>query len=164
MIKIAWDIDGVLRDLCVEITKNFGFEINSWNWNFEGKNVYDLAREKPEMLVNAPATKYIKIVNSLVKDDIEIWSHQPPEWRPYTNEWLKKYLNPGLKINLRYLNPQQKYETLMKEPETILVDDYPLFTEYDRIILIDAIYNQSSDASIRVKTEEELIDALFLYK
>lgn len=161
--KIAFDIDGVIRDLYTAVTKAFNFEIKNWFWKLNGKDIYDLAREKPEIVTDAPATKYLNVINSFTNGHIELWSHQPDEWKLYTNFWLREHLKSGVDIELRYLNPKEKYRALLKEKDTILVDDYPYFNSYKRVILIDAPYNQMTKANIRIKTEKELKDALFFH-
>jgi hypothetical protein len=162
--RIVWDVDGVLRDLYTAVTTAFNFKITTWNWKHKGKDIYDLARKKPEIIYDAPVTKYLKTINSLVNGHIELWSHQPPEWRIYTDIWLRKNLKSGIDIDIRYLTPKEKYRALLKEKDAILVEDYPLYPNYDRIILVDTPYNQNAKAIIRVKTEKELKSALSLYR
>ena len=49
-----------------------------------------------------------------------------------------------------------KFKYLQKRKECILVEDFPNFENYDRIILIDRSYNKEANAKYRVKTPEEL--------
>jgi hypothetical protein len=162
-MNIKFDVDGVIRDLYTAVTTAFNFKIDSWNWKYKGKDIYDLAREKPEIVSEAPATKYLKVINEFTNGHIELWSHQPPEWRLYTNDWLINHLKSGIDIDIRYLTPKEKYRALQKEKDAILVDDYPNFKDYNRIILIDQPYNQKTKANIRIKTEKELKDALLVF-
>lgn len=159
-IKICFDVDGVIRDLYKAVVKTFKFEIKEWFWKYKGKDIYDLARERPEIISDAPPTKYLDTINSFANGHIELWSHQPDEWKLYTNLWLREHLKSGIDIDIRYLTPKEKYRALLREKNVILVDDYPYFDRYDRIILIDAPYNQKTKAKIRVKTEKELKNAL----
>jgi len=162
--KLVWDVDGVIRDLYIAVTKAFNFEIKEWNWKLDGKDIYDLAREKPEIVSDAPATKYLDTINSFVNGHIELWSHQPDDWKLYTNLWLRQHLKSGIDIDIRYLTPKEKYRALLREKNVILIDDYPFFDSYKRIITIDQPYNQKTKASVRVKTVEELEDILKQYK
>ena len=45
----------------------------------------------------------------------------------------------------------------MDEPNTLLIEDNPKFSDYSRIILIDQPYNQKVEANIRVSSPEELL-------
>jgi hypothetical protein len=146
----------VIRDLYTAVTTAFNFKIDSWNWKYKGKDIYDLAREKPEIVSDAPATKYLDTINSFVNGHIELWSHQPDDWKLYTHLWLRQHLKSGIDMDVRYLTPKEKYRALLREKNAILIDDYPYFDSYKRIITIDQPYNQKTKASVRVKTVEEL--------
>jgi len=153
-IKIAYDLDGVLRDLDPEVQERFGIpEITDWYWKHEGKTIYQLVAQDYSILETCRPTKFLDIVQSFHKSSpIEIWTHQPKDWIPYTAKWLNKYF-PNREVY--YLTTAQKRKKLDSEPQTLLVEDNPNFTYYERIILIDSLYNRNVNVETRVKSVEE---------
>jgi hypothetical protein len=157
-MKFVFDIDGVLRNLNYSICKEFNLPIpTSWynnEWDKLGRGVYDLIKEKIHLLYDAYPTKYFITIGSyMILNGSELWTHQPPSWRKLTKKWINDWLPP---IKIRYLTPQQKENRLRKYKDIILVDDYPHFKSYDRILLIDQPYNQNVKNCIRIKKVSEL--------
>ena len=157
---VAFDIDGVLRDLNGVLADRYDVPLpTKWHWKYQGKSIFDYIRKDYSVLVEAKPTKYFNAVMDLYKDaPIELWSCQPPDWKPFVIEWLqaqgvKKYL-------LYYLNTKQKRDRLDKHTNYFLVEDCPNYSNYDRIVLIDTPYNREVECSIRVKTEKKLVEVL----
>ena len=120
----------------------------NWGWLFKKMTIFKLVRsEKFQSLVYSPVTQYFPIIENI--KDIEIWTCQPKNWKLYTETWILHYIG---NCKIRYLNTKGKREALDKEPNTYLVEDCPNFSSYDRIILIDRLYNQKIDCEFRVKT------------
>ena len=60
------------------------------------------------------------------------------------------------RCRIRYMNTAEKRDRLDKEPDTLLIEDCPNFTRYNRIILIDWRYNRHIKEPVRVKTPKQL--------
>ena len=164
-MKIFFDIDGVLRDTNGILIKKYRLPYpTSWyanEWDKLGLNIYDLVAIDYNVLFEANPTKYFKIILNYGKNNggLEIWSHQPPSWRPHTKKWLNKNLQ-GIKYKLRFLTPKQKAYRLSKIKDGLLVDDFPLFSNYDKIILVDYPYNRNVKKGRRISSPKELKDIL----
>jgi FMN phosphatase YigB (HAD superfamily) len=155
-MQVVFDLDGVLRDFNTIFHDRFGVpHSNDWNFRYKNKGVYDWVKEDYSILVDAEPTPYFQVIKKWAGNNkIDIWSHQPDDWVPYTEDWLAKYL--GGEYTIEYLTPNEKYSKLLNNPATYLVDDYPLFPDYSRIILVDYEYNQDSKSVIRVQTPDQL--------
>ena len=154
-IKIVTDLDGVLRDLNQCLGNDFGVPYpTTWYWRFEERTIFDFINSDLNILYRSPKTKYFNTIVSALSKPIEIWTNQPEEWRPLTVKWCDKNIK---NYNLVFLSPKEKYLKLMDEPNTLLIEDNPKFSDYSRIILIDQPYNQKVEANIRVSSPEELL-------
>ena len=97
----------------------------------------------------------------------EIWTCQPEDWRPYTEEWINYHIG---KCKVIYMSSEEKRRKLDKETDVILVEDYPFFSHYDRIALVDRPYNQQVEPFYRFTDVKEferlftLIELLPLYR
>lgn len=156
MSKIVWDLDGVLRDFGTIYHERFKIpQSNDWNFKYKDKGVYDWVKEDYSILVDADPTPYFSVIKDwLGGNEIEIWSHQPEDWIPYTRKWLDNHLKDQYKVH--YLTPKEKYAKLNDSKDTFLVDDYPFFEDYKKIILIDYDYNKDSKSVIRIKDKHQL--------
>lgn len=161
--QIKFDIDGVCRNLGI-IHKRFNIPklTNNWHWKYKGKDVYDWVAEDLSILESAPSLEYIEAIKEFGKNHkIEFWTHQPKDWEPHTRRWIKKFF--GDKCKIVFLKPNEKFNRLKKNKNTLLVDDYPLFKDYKQIILVNQYYNQDTKAPIRVKNNKELSKELKKY-
>jgi hypothetical protein len=159
MIKFVWDIDGVLRNLYPIVRRKF----NLWSpdtyeaWDEKGYNIYELAKkDNYRFLLEAKPTKYFEIIKRFSycqNRPTEVWSWQPEDWRPHTIKWLKRHLKEYKTV---WLRPEEKYDRLKQEKNTVLVDDYPLHICYDNILLIDQKYNKKVNCKDRIKTVKDL--------
>jgi len=66
----------------------------------------------------------------------------------------------GIKYKLRFLTPKQKAYRLSKIKDGLLVDDFPLFSNYDKIILVGYPYNRNVKKGRRITSPKELKDIL----
>lgn len=153
MNKIVFDCDGVIRDLMGYCYDMFGVpRVTEWFWNYKGKDIYALIKEDNyNALLYSKPTEYFSVIKSYSKK-LEIWSHQPPEWRSFTKRWLDYNLGD---YTIRYLTTIGKRNRLDEHKNLWLVEDSPNFKDYNRIILIDRLYNKNIDC-FRVKTYLEL--------
>lgn len=150
-MKIWFDLDGVLRNLVREV---FGHnEVTHWNYkNCNGKTLVEAVNESPWICYNAEPLPYLGIVNN-VMDHIDILTCQRESWKPYTEDWLSDHLK--VPYTVQYINnPQNKL--LVLGPDDVLVEDYPLYSNYNNICLIDQPYNRDVSAPLRITTPEQL--------
>jgi len=161
-MKLIFDIDGVLRDLNTYLYTNFGVPYpNNWIWEHGGKNIFDWIKEDNyKALSEAPETKYCSLVRTYI-DDIELWTCQPIEWRPYTYKWINNHIG---RCKIRFLTTEEKQERLNFLIDHLLVEDNPNFVNYNRIILINTSYNRHLDVPHRISTPEELREVFKLRK
>jgi hypothetical protein len=158
--KIIFDVDGVVRNLGI-IHEQFKIpRATEWCWKYKGLDIYGWVKKDYSVLVRAEPTKYVDVVKEFQNGNtLEFWSYQPEDWRPYTLQWLKKHF--GNKFIIRYLKPLEKFARLQKYKNVILVEDYPMFPNYNRIALINRYYNKDSKASLRIKTLKDLTRLLY---
>jgi hypothetical protein len=160
--KFVFDIDGVLRNLNGLLMEKYNLPIpKDWGaWDKIGYDIYDIVAQDYSVLVDAKPTKYINVIKEYnYLDKLEIWSHQPHDWIEHTVRWLGINI-PNRHLNIKWYTPKEKFENLMKNRNIILVDDYPKFPNYDRIVLIEQSYNKQVNASLRIKTVDELENIL----
>jgi hypothetical protein len=160
--KFVFDIDGVLRNLNGLLMSKYKLPIpRTWGaWDVVGYDIYDIVAKDYSVLYNAKPTKYLDIIKKYDNSNkLEIWSHQPNDWILHTVKWLRINI-PNRHLDIKWYTPKEKYENLMKNENIILVDDYPKFPNYDRILLIEQSYNKEVDAFMRIKTIDELQNIL----
>jgi len=155
-MKIVTDLDGVLRELNQYINEKFGVPYpDHWNWKFEGKSIFDFVRDNPEILFYSPKSKYFDVIIETLPKPIEIWSAQPESWKILTKAWCNK--NIGInQYTIEFMSGTKKYQKLLSQPNTLLIEDSPNFQEYSKIILIDMPYNQKVEAKTRIKSIKNL--------
>lgn len=158
MMKVAWDLDGVLRDLSGHIARinkcNYPTE---WDYKYNGKSIYECIDENPDVLLEAPTTAYLFVLRKSF-DNPEIWTCQPEKWRSKTLMWIHRHI--GLRFRIHFLSGTEKEEKLKKEADYILIEDSPKFTNYDRILLIDRPYNKGVRGAVRVFGTKHLSNLL----
>lgn len=153
--KVVFDLDGVIRNLGIVFEKLNIPTPTNWFWKYKNKDIYDWVKQDYSLLLYAKKTKFFKVIEKYCKNkSMEIWSHQPKDWRNYASQWIKT--NIKRKVIVRWFTTEQKQKELQKRNNTWLVEDSPNFSNYDRIILIDEPYNKKVKAKIRVKTPKQL--------
>ena len=163
MIKLCWDLDGVLRNLNPIIRRKYNlYSQKTYNdWSNEGIDIYDLVEKDYSVLLKAKPIKYVKVLQEYYKKydkPIEIWSYQPYSWIMYTSEWIKQYFH---RFEAHWLTPKEKFKRLQENKNIILLDDYPNHRSYgDRLWIIDQKYNHNVKCKVRIKTVEELKEKL----
>ena len=132
-------------------------ELNTWDYrNEKGQSIIDIVNEHPEICLHSPESEYLPVVNDWL-DHITILSNQLSSWIPFTNRWLNNHIIiPYEVIYTKGPNDKLKYLT----NGDWLIEDYPKFSDYNNIVLIDRPYNQSLDVPIRVRNPKQLIDFL----
>jgi hypothetical protein len=150
---IYWDLDGVLRDLCKVV---FGGHADVWDQKTEsGKDLIETVDDDLDLLRIAPVSEYIEIAQ--LCDPIHIITVQPDHWRKYTTNWIDHYFKDA---KVKFLNkPEDKLKFIVSGTRT-LIEDYPLFSCYDNIILIDRPYNRNVKGVLRVSSPLGLMNAL----
>ena len=157
-MRIAWDLDGVLRELNIYLQKKYNIPYpKKWGWEHEGKNIFDWAKQDNyEICFKAPPTEYVEIYRIFTKGS-EIWTCQPELWRKNTLKWIKKYLG---NCKVKFLTTEEKREELDKNTDCLLVEDNPNFKNYDRILLIDRPYNRRIKNVVRIKNVSDFANIL----
>ena len=145
-----WDIDGVLRLLYCGAFKH---EPSYWGETLNGKTLIDIVNEHPEICLSSPPSEYVKVVNRYCKH-LHILSNQLPSWTEWTNKWLNKYIE--IPYDVRYTNNPFHKISLLGHND-YLVEDYPNFQDYSKIILINRKYNRGIECPIRISKPNELI-------
>jgi hypothetical protein len=147
---LFFDLDGVLRDLCSAA------KINPTNWDceIEGMNFIEYFDNHLSLLETAPGTEYLKPINTFI-DTINVVTSQKDTWKLPTINWLKRNVP-----NLTTLQFDSEKIHLLKNQD-ILIEDYPYYSDYSKIILIDRPYNKDiSVPHTRVSTPRELLDEI----
>ncbi len=152
-MKIVFDLDGVLRDLHGYLINKVGLPYpEQWHFLYNGKNIFEIVKDDYyHSLVYSPGTEYFSVIQEY--SPLELWTCQPPTWRPYTEMWIRENLGSPTK---RYLTTEEKREYLDYRKDTYLVEDSPNFSNYDRIILIDKPYNKHIKCELRIHSPKGL--------
>ena len=129
---IYFDLDGVIRDISVVL---FGGDPKEWGSKVKsGENVPDFIDNNLNVLVEAPVTDFYRF------RDYEIGcilSCQPVRWRFYTDQWIDKFC-PG--VDVHYVKKPEDKLSILKNGD-FLVEDYPFFSDYSKIVLVRRLYN-----------------------
>lgn len=167
-MKLVFDLDGVLRLLYPRLWKKYKIPWpREYIWTYKNKNIYEwVKQDKYKAVRNGIPTQFLSIVKKHIAIP-EIWTYQPEDWRKYTIEWLNMHIG---KYNIKFYTTEQKREALDMDRDIILVEDCPLFTNYEQIALIDYSYNRDVNTAYRIKTILDferlftLIELLPLYR
>lgn len=154
-MNIYFDLDGVIRDIHKAV---FGDEhIEDWHSKPEsGKSFWVAIKEDMSVIETSPPTKYYEVIS--LYEPIKVISCQPMDWRPYTDKWMKKYLPSS---SITYTDNADEKLGMLGEFD-VLIEDYPLFSDYSKIILIDTTYNRNVTGA-RMRITEPIQLDYFLY-
>lgn len=160
-INIAWDLDGVLRDL----TGYLGVTSTEYNNTpkIEGLSFEDYLVKYPEVYVSAPPTQYLSVALKYLPIFI-LTRYMFLEQILANQLWCYKYFKSD--FDIKYAKtPENKLNWLNKDDSNYLIEDYPFNIGHDvpyfnRIILIDAPYNQNIDCNFRAHNPNELQNIL----
>lgn len=154
-MKLVSDLDGTIRDIHSLIQKRYNFIIKHWSYIHGGKDFWDMVKEYPEVWADALPTKYYNIIKQY--EPITFWTVQREENKEATIKWLDKYFT---KYKIRFFKDFEHKEKAVYKNNVVLIDDFPNFSNYEKIILIDTNYNKNTKAKIRIKTPEKLQEYL----
>ena len=147
--KIFFDLDGPIRDLQRAI---FGRNAITWNEKIDGKNLVDYVEAHKEILFSAPPTPYYNVIKELPY--LNIITCQPESWRPMTLAWIYKYFHPWDTQVYFVDHAEEKLEMI---GDGILFEDYPFFSNYRQIALIEYPYNKHVTGElVRILTADEM--------
>jgi hypothetical protein len=159
MIKVVFDLDGVLRDLNGTICKKLDVKYpDKWEYLYNGKTIYEIINSDLSILTECNPTKYLHVVLEEI-NDIEIWTNQPENWRDLTVQWIKKHIG---KCKIYFKTTSEK-EACVNDG-MVLIEDSPKFNNYDNIILIDRPYNQEVFGAFRIFGPHHLRNVLQMIK
>lgn len=133
---IYWDLDGVIRNLSGNIIPG---KIHTWGQLApNGQTICDYIDNHLDVLETAKPTIFRDIVMELPR--IALMTRQPEHWRKGTIKWIKDNI-PGRVTSITWVkNIEDKLEYLNKDD--ILIEDYPYFSDYSQIYLVDWPYNE----------------------
>lgn len=158
MKEIFIDVDGVVRDLDRSV---LGDDCGAWATHVEGLPFIDYVTRNSEIhLVGTPETIYCAALQYWVKlagpQSFTFLTAQPESWRKYTMKWLKDRF-PGSPI--WFVNKPKDKTDIVAKRDCILIEDYPFFETYDKIILVDKFYNKDVDCE-RITNIREFLSVL----
>jgi len=153
---LYFDCDGVLRDL---FTYTMGIEQKDWNEKVNGKDFFETIEEDRTILNKCHETQYLPIIVSMCPE-VNILSSQPVQWREYTNKWIDDKIKPFCKCNIQYVSKPFEKMKHLKDGD-MLVEDYPFFEDYSKIVLIDHLYNRKLEKAknepiIRINDKDQM--------
>ena len=158
-MKIFIDIDNVIRDIDTAV---FGRRQRHWRIEVAGLTFMEyVERNIDKILPNAPECEYCVPLRGWLdlfgSGDLCFLSSQPDLWLPYTEQWLAERFPNVPKMFVK--QAEDKLPIIEKE-NAILIDDYPSFSSYERIVLIDRPYNKQVEAPRRICNELEFLFVL----
>jgi len=149
---IYFDIDGVIRDL----DGYFGKRRTEWHMKVNGMTLVEAVDSDMRALTETEPLPFLEVIREF-NPEPTFMTVQPANWIKPTMEWIGKHV-PGAAINF---TPAPTYKLWLLKPGDLLVEDYPFFEDYSRIILIDWPYNQNvKNPYARVRTPDELRDII----
>ena len=149
---VYFDLDEVIRSLSVHA---MGYVAPSWEIPYlkDGVDFLDVVENNLELLFTAPHTEiYDKIVRFLPY--VNILSHQPMSWRPFTTAWIYRKFTFS-QVTLNYVDEAKEKLTFLKKDD-YLIDDFPFFEDYSQIVLVDKPYNKKVKPFLRVNSTDDL--------
>jgi hypothetical protein len=154
MAFVYFDLDGVMRNTFKYV---MGKTPQVWDCHMDdGQHVMDYINANLHVLEDAPPTALLPIILTVPR--LCILTVQPEAWKPYTRRWLAKHVGrEGLYHVMWFDSPEAKLEFVMTRNEKVwLVEDYPFFTDYSRIALVDWPYNRRAMAINRFRSPMDL--------
>jgi hypothetical protein len=155
-MKLFLDLDGVIRWLTHDLRG--GISPQTWTEPLpDGRCMLQAINDDLNYLITAPATPYYEVIKTL--QEINIITHPQPGWEENTTKWIYNHF-PNHKVSITFVNaPEEKL--LLLKPDDLLIEDYPFFTDYSQIVLIDWPYNRNVDSAVVRITEPEQLGDLF---
>jgi len=155
---IYTDLDGVIRDMG---GLAWGYNPKDYDQKTaDGLSVVEYFNRDLSRLLLCGEAEYAPAFYGL--PFIHIVSHQFPSWRPYTLEWIATHLES---VPVKYVtfvdHTDEKLAILKNTPGSLLIEDYPNFSSYDRIVLVDKPYNRAVTCKVRVHDTLELSEILW---
>lgn len=149
---IYFDLDGVLRDLAHRVLRRHP---TKWDDKTDdGESIIRYVSKNLDVLWTSAPTRYLTRREYEVK---RIITSQPKKWRKITMDWINFHIRGALVTFVE--EPEDKLQYL--GAGDYLVEDYPYFNDYSKIILIDKAYNKNVLAPFkRVSTPKQLGKAI----
>lgn len=145
------DLDGVLRDLCA-VAK---IEPTEYDCKVCGEPFMDFFTKRLYLLELAPPTEYLKVLSDYL-GFIQVITNQPSAWVTPTMYWVRN----NIKVQSSVMFTSEDKLALLKDKD-ILIEDFPNFSDYSKVILIDRPYNRNIQLPhTRVTNPFALIDEI----
>jgi len=156
MKQIYFDLDGVIRDTCREV---LGYYPHQWDcYGPDGRPYCQIIEDNLRLLYTAPVTQYHEVIKKL--PFVNILTCQPESWRDFTCCWLYEHFEFH-QFDVIFVNHADEKLKILK-PGDVLIEDYPLFSDYSQIALIDYPYNREVKGEIIRIHEPEELDAFLI--
>ena len=154
-MKIFCDLDGVLRDLHMAVMGFPASEQKEWFCSKDGVDYINIVHNNLDLLVSSPRTVYFDIIVEAHRNKtLNLLTCQPISWREKTSEWIVNNIDVSSDTTF-VSNPKEKLK-MLKDGDYI-IEDYPLFEDYSKVILIDYPYNRNVKRPLfRVKSKGQL--------
>lgn len=156
MKKLFIDIDGIVRDIHIPAMKK---PAQVWAVKIKGVSFVDyVTKHIDEILPNCKKAEYYDVVKEWIGlasyVNLEFLSCQPESWIPYTEKWLHEHF-PGMPY--QFVGTPEEKLGIVRKNNAWLIDDYPNFSDYSKVIIADKPYNQKSKGNVRVRDKEEFM-------
>ncbi len=147
---IFWDIDGPVRRLDKAVFK--GETPDTWDQKTKnGRTLFQEVNATPELCLLSEPSEYLPLLNSMKR--VTFLSNQPLKWQHYTLQWLNIYVRIPYKV---VFTKDWRDKMGYLKMNDFLIEDFPCFSSYDQIVLIDRPYNRHVVCPRRASTPEEL--------
>lgn len=155
---IYWDLDGVLRSLGTVV---LGHETDDWNKKVNGKTFFEIVEDDKTVLYRAPEMCYLPLVLSVCPEIHILSSQLSGDWHTFTDIWIKEHISKYIDTTVTYVSKPIEKMDFLKNGD-IIVEDYPFFDDYSKIVLIDHPYNRilpnaKTHPITRITTNEDMI-------
>ena len=149
---VYFDLDGVIRWLTFDLRG--GKSSRTWSEPLpDGRNMCDAISANLDYLLTAPVTPYYDVIKTL--PEIHIITHPQPGWKVNTIKWIENHFDSH-KLNIHMVKAPEEKMAFLGEGD-LLVEDYPFFKDYSKIVLIDWPYNRCvENPFLRIREPQQL--------
>ena len=153
MVQLFIDIDGVIRDIGCRS------KVSTWGAKIHGLGFVEYINKNLHLLKCPEVGPYFSVLQEWLKladsSNLTFLSCQPENWQPYTEVWLEKHF-PGVVYTFTE-TPNDKLQ-IVSAARGYLIDDYPRFESFDRVITVDCKYNKGvNNQNFRIKNRIDFL-------
>ena len=148
-MRVYWDLFGVL---CA---------VYHTDWETWEELVVDAV--PPKDILNFPPTEYLEVALKTTQHTLRVLSICPEPWKPYVAEWMSKWVGTSKHYKLEFYDKPYEKIKRMWEEKSVIIEDYPKFRGYKRVVLVRRKYNEKiRDSSCfgTARTPKELYEII----